>query len=720
MSFSVDLWNGFDIIKEKMSNTQRQIKHFNKLITAYITFAKEYYKNLETLFKENKDTGDLEYPLEQSYINIINIIEFESKARKDFINNITKNITDQIASFLSEPKITLDQIFFKKNELQQNFNRVLTKLANKQETFHLQCKELISFISQTELENNPADKDKDKTLASKSQKILTKLIKSRDEYLLYINEANIERQKFNSQNEELLDTLEKMYKKKNEKFKEWLFEFAQQKHICMEKIYQKEKSDFEEIHSNIDLDKEKLLFIVRNVTKEFPMTKIEFCPVKLNDIGKFVKLKYNDKLEESDYKRIVNSIQNYFKENNINPDISIQSGVSKFLESKSKVMQREKSHTIIGQKGPNSMADKNRDISPKEREFIIMNNVKFIKTLINDFITDGKVELFEDKITDKELNLDEIADEREPMSVGEKLNELLSLINYTNESSPVYIEAFFKILSFLRSKGYYEITESNYYLLQTIFIKILEENPRNDYMLKNILILAQTFYKVEKNEKIYLQRGIKGNDVFNSPETWHRCINYSISLANTDKDLTVQMKKSDLVKKINKEAPVTVLSFLCDLTIFTDSKKVFEKVKNFYKQIYNLDDTVIEQNIITYTENYKKRTFLKRGSNTNNASQIKKEEPKEDERKKEKEKESEIKEKNSNDEQKPKEESKEEKNENKKDDNKEDNKEDKEDKENKENKENKDNKENKGDNNDIKSGENNTEKKEDNENKSNS
>ena len=45
-----------------------------------------------------------------------------------------------------------------------------------------------------------------------------------------------------------------------------------------------------------------------------------------------------------------------------------------------------------------------------------------------------------------------------------------------------------------------------------IFIKILRENKNNDYILKNILILAQTFYKLENGEKIYIQESLK-NDV---------------------------------------------------------------------------------------------------------------------------------------------------------------------------------------------------------------
>ena len=154
-----------------------------------------------------------------------------------------------------------------------------------------------------------------------------------------------------------------------------------------------------------------------------------------------------------------------------------------------------------------------------------------------------------------------------------------------------------KTLSYIRSKGKFEINEDTYNLLQIVFIKILEQTPKNDYILKNILILAQTFYKKKDNEKIYLQQGIKGSEVLNFSETWHRCINYTFNLANTDKDLTNIPKKADFIKKINKEAFATVVSYLCDMKQFCENDEVFEKVKNFYVTVYNLDEKLVNQSI---------------------------------------------------------------------------------------------------------------------------
>ena len=648
MSFCVDLWNGFEIIKDKFTMTHRHIKAFKKLLTNYVSVETEHCKNLDYMYKEFKDTGNLEYPLERSRIQIINMIDYESKERKEFINYITKNILDKMAVHLSEPKISLDQRFLDGTELTTSFKKTLDKLISKQENFHNQCKELSSYISQLELDNNMNNK----MALSKCQKILNKVIKSRDEYLLYINETNIERNKYNLKIEELLNDLEKTYRNSVERFKEYLSNFGYNKYLFLKKLYDIEKFDYENYHSKIDLDQDILLFIMENATKEFPMVKIEFCPFKSNAIGKFIRSKYHDKLNEKDYNRVIKTIQQYFQKHNVFPDNLIQTGISKLAFTKNqfdffstirfnKIKEKEKNNNILDPtKKLNTLEDKIRDKTPEEKEMIILNNINFIKNFINELITNGKVKLYEDK-----LNMDDnifklnsnSKDERNKMDTNKKVNELFKLIDISNESSDVYIEALIKILSYLRSKGYFEINKFNYNLLQLIFMRILEENPKNDYMLKNIIILAQTFYNVDGEDKIYLQKGIKGNEILNNPETWHRCINYTIALANTEKDLTIPFRKNEVIAKIKKEANVNVTSYLSDLKIFSDNQYTFDIVKYFYTYIYELNEKEIEENVQEYLKSYNKKLKINKKIEVSKKKDLKDGKKKEDKKEEKKE-----------------------------------------------------------------------------------
>ena len=638
MSFRVDLWDGFDIIKDKITTTHKQIKSFSKLLIAYVSIEKEHCKNLDYIYKEFKEIGNMDFPIENSRINIIDMLDFESKERKEFCTYISKNIIEKMQEYLSEPKIAFEQNILEGTELALAFNRCLDKLIVKQDSFHSQCKELCSFISQTELDNNMDNKSS----IAKCQKILSKVIKYRSDYLFSINETNIERNKYILKSEEILNNLEKIYRNYIEKFKQYLFDYGQKRYSLMEKLYNEEKNLFDNSYSKIDIDKEVLYFITQNATKQFPMVKIEFCPLKTNSIGKFIKSKYHNKINDKDYNRALKAIQAYFKKNNVFPDNLIQTGVSRNMPTKNqfdffstlRFMKSKEKNQILDSTGTKliSIEDKIKDKSPEEKDAIIMHNVKFIKNFINELITNGKVKLYEDRLSndDNIFKLDiKIKETREKMDVNQKMQELENLIK-DNESSAVYIETLIKTLSFLRSKGYFEINKFNYTIFQLLFIHILEANPKNDYILKNILILAQTFYYVTEDgeQKIYLQKGIKENEVLKCPETWHRCINYTMCLANTDKDLTISLNKSEFIKKINKEAKVTIISYLCDLKIFTDSQYTFDIVKYFYSKVYNLDENEIEQNIEDYLKNFNERLKNKKVKKINKLNE-KKEETKE-------------------------------------------------------------------------------------------
>lgn len=594
MSFCVDLWNGFEDIKEKFKNTHRQIKYFNRLLNNYIIFEKEYCKNLDNLYKEFKDLdlGSIDFPLEKSRIIIISMIDYESRKRKEFIKSINK-IIEKIGKYLSEPKISLDNHFFESSELTMVFNKSLSKLISKQESFHLQCKELSSYLSQIELEKDVDEK----TAQMKTQKIYNKVIKSREEYLFYINETNIERDKYNSKTEELLNELEKVYRKTIEKLKGYLYEYSTERFNFIKSLYDKEEYNYDNFHSKIDLEKESSLFMIRNATKQFPMIKIEFCPLKINAITRFIKSKYHDKLSDKDCKKALDSIKTYFKNHDIFPDNLIQSGISKITVKKNYDFFFNIGFTT-------KPKEEEKEKTPEEKEALTMNNVKFVKDALNQIVTNNTIEIFEDKITNENIFK---LDKKDTMTIDEKKEELSKLIDKSEESSQVYIETLIKTLSFIRSKGLFEINEITYDYLKNIFKIILGQNPKNDYILKNILILAHTFYKIENYEKIYLQEGIKGSEVLNCSETWHRCINYTLNLTNTDKDLTISIRKEDLINKIEKEAFVTVVSYLCDLKLFSDNEKVYQDVKNFYVSVYNLDEGAVNQSVEDYMEDLIKK-----------------------------------------------------------------------------------------------------------------
>ena len=588
MSFCIDLWNGINIIKDKYALIRREFRSFVNFLTKYNTFETQHCKNLDILYNEFKEKNNqTDSKFELARIHAINMINYESQNRKNFIENIS-NLIKRINTYLLNLKNPSNEI----PDLTENFLKEFDKLKVKKEMFYNQCKEMSSLISQLDLDNKLNDKSNEPKL----NKALTKLIKSRDEYLFSINETNIKRRNYNIKVEQILDKYEKEYKEILKYFIDNLLEFNKIKKEIMDELCNKEKYFYSEYYPTLNVDNEIYNFIINNVTKEFPMVQIEFTPFKKKDFETFLNSKYHNKLKQKDLNKVMTSINDYFKINNIFPLNFIQTGISKVIAKPQKENSLSRKFSIFAKKNNNieNNISKNKNENILDKEINIIKNFEFVKNFINEIVSDNKIKIFESKyVIDTDISKI-LNDTKNFDNINDKIKELNTLLLDVNEDVHlVYIESFIKTLSYLRSKGCFSINDNAYEILCDLFIKILKKNNNNDYIIKNILILAQTFYKIENGEKIYIQERIKNDDIFNSSVLWHRCINYNLKLAN--KDLNISGK--EYKDKINKDAYSTVITYLCDLKSFTADEKVFNDVANFYMKIYNLKEEDIKMNV---------------------------------------------------------------------------------------------------------------------------
>ena len=585
MSFSIDLWNGFNAIKDKYNSIRRDFRSFSNFLTRYNTYETQHCKNLDSLYNEFKEQSvQKKSDFELARINLIEMINFESQYKKNFIEEVSK-IAKKANLFLQDLKSPANKI----SELTENFDKEIEKINLKKEAFYSKCKEMSSLISQFELEKKLNDKKNEQKLS----KELIKLNKTRDEYLIGINEINIKRYKYNSKVEELMDKYEKVHRELITHFLESLNDFKTKKYKLALDISEREKHDFINYFSKIGVDKEITEFIIKNITKEFPIVQIEFSPFKKKDFENFLNSKYHNKLKSKDLKRVMNEIINFFQNNNIFPLNFIQTGISRAIKQQRENFFLNTRFSIFQKNNVNNI-EPTGDKNTKEKEINIIKNYELIKNIVNEMVTNNKIPMFNSKYVIEGDISKLINDTKKFENINDKIQEIKSLLDEKNESHLVYIEALIKALSYLRSKGYFEIKEEVYNIFTDIFKVILDQNKDDDYILKNILILAQTFYKIEKEEKIYIQEGIKGNQVLNSAKTWHRCINYSLKFSN--KDLKVTSGK-EYIDKINKDAYATVITYLCDLKAFTDDEAVYKDVSYFYMKIYNLKEDDIKATV---------------------------------------------------------------------------------------------------------------------------
>lgn len=686
MSFSVDLWNGFDIIKNQIFSVQKKIKNISKVLSMYLAIESGYNKSLENIYKEFKETFNSEYLMDKSYMKILDIFEYENQNRKILSSFVTSLIMEPLNEYLRQPNLLLNKCLSENTSNEESFRKSLNILKEKQSNYWRDCKELAIVLAQNEMEeiNNANAAKISKNKAARLNEKYNKLIQSKKEYIDIIVEANKEREKYNSKTEEILNNMEQIYKTMIEQLRDTLTNFALQRNEFLHKIYTTEKNDYDNLHSKVIPKAELFQFITNNATKEFPMMKFEFCPLKYSVLNQSVKSKYT-KFPENSFPRIYKAIKNYFEENKIFKDeipyiinrrntdfLGIfskkilkdgmrinkdkQNKHKEFIENyinelfmndipdnkqveektennndKDKESQKDIQNIDENNNSQiqNNQNENNQNITVDSNNQIIQSVKETIKGPLNNEVDSNKPETEETSITNnttqninlnkkvsieikqestpkKELEIEKSKSKEEKLEEEEEEEEPQSIQNYFYIEHPNYLEnaeILIKKLSYIRSKGQFVLQEGPFDKLLSIFFIILNQENKNYYILKNLLILSQTFYKIVDNKKIYLQQGMKGMKIFSNPEIWHRVINYSMNLSCSSMDFS--QTKEETIEKINKEAEIIVVAYLCDIKQFINDENVFNEVKNFYVKVYDMDEENVNKEVEKYLNSLK-------------------------------------------------------------------------------------------------------------------
>ena len=614
MSFNIDLWNGFEVIKSSFDSNLNKLNQLINILDSYSFFIKEYYTNLFNLYSStnkiiNKDNSTFDNLL---YLLLISF-KTESEYYENHYNLINKSL-QETKERIEKIKLNIQQYFQSYEINKENFNNTLNNLISKQENFYESCKELCLNIAQEETnkifienQNNINNKKRSSTenLKIKIEKKETPLdcvFLAKSNYIKFIFESNKLRENYNNNTENILLKLENQYK-------DILYYFE-----CLMKIYINDKimihnkiltlnNNNEKTFKNINYETIFNDFIENNVTKEFPMIKLEFIPFKLtkNIFENNQKLNNYNELKKEEQNKIFNLIKNYISENNIN---LYESDFSKiFLKSKeqqnllkSNEVNLDETKTIIEIDEDDFeiiKSKKKKEIEKKKKNFNFIKN--FINTLVIEETESNKKE--EEKENENVIDIDE------SIKYNKILVKFMDLISPKNKEKFEYLNAFIQFLTIVRVKGFFKLNPYVYQIFINIFTYILM-NYKNSYdYVRNIILLSQTFYKGDDENpddvKIYLLNGLKNHSVFKEPQTWHRAINYSLSLSIKNSSLyklEIQ-NKEDYYKNLDKIVLNIFISYLYDMRISTTDLKVYEKVKHFYSKIYKLDEKMVDEQV---------------------------------------------------------------------------------------------------------------------------
>lgn len=532
MSFSSDLWKGFDTLRNHFKFQHEELKHIYFIFQELSSLEMEYSKGLEYLFEISQRQlrfGTLGKAL-TTFTDNINKLAVYHKDQSTFIS---EKIMIPLNEVISSHMNSITRAFINNENNEREFNKILNELVLKQENFHTSAKELSVAIADNEIAKVNANikksmKNKYMTMQNKKMDVA----KNKEmEYILYLSEANKEREKFNEKTKSILDELQNLDKNLIEIMKWAMTNYTTNNTKGLDGII-KENEQLTMTFNSIDSYKDIKEFIQKNATKVFPFYKFEFVPYKGTNI-----------------KNVLN--QNLKNETNSVDKTNIVTTVKSFISKELKY------------------------IAPKfdENTNAIFKEIEEITDLI---WKDALVEIKRKKLI---------------AFLDEKIN-----INY-----------FIKCLNTHRAHGDFIMAPKAFDTLVEIFNDILDKKKyQSDYnILKNIIIMSQTFYKIENNDensKRLVQLGIQSHFVWHTKETWEEIIKYSIGeqdRTNKDNLLFSHGKENDKerTRRLQQFARNNLVLYLCNMSLFKIKSELSQEVKEFFCEVYDLDDKEISESV---------------------------------------------------------------------------------------------------------------------------
>ena len=188
------------------------------------------------------------------------------------------------------------------------------------------------------------------------------------------------------------------------------------------------------------------------------------------------------------------------------------------------------------------------------------------------------------------FSLDEINPIRD-----DEVTHLISLLN-----KPKYRFEFLKIFNLYRPQGKCEMPEREFEITKKIFLFIADKIKEESDVLsaKLILILSQTFYIKEKEEKIYLFKYLQNHEMFSNLEVWEK---YLTEMIEEDLNRSKIDESKDGIPDPNKIAIINnvllahMLTFCHNMIEFKMKEENIKKIIEPMMSKYSLTEDSIKQ-----------------------------------------------------------------------------------------------------------------------------
>ena len=211
------------------------------------------------------------------------------------------------------------------------------------------------------------------------------------------------------------------------------------------------------------------------------------------------------------------------------------------------------------------------------------------------------------KIEEEKFNVKRYTDRLLLMKLRKKMINKDNEIKITNEEKNKLFEMvkkkengeiFLTRLNKIRIYGNFEYSKQIFDDISKIFVIILDNiDPVEDtFLVQFIMILSQTFYRLEKGEKEYLYKSIRNHKHFHMEETWRKLLDDSInekSQQYQESEYTISSENEDEEKKKKKITEITfaqIIATIHNMIDFEFELNSINKIKDDYIKKYNLTE----------------------------------------------------------------------------------------------------------------------------------
>ena len=219
--------------------------------------------------------------------------------------------------------------------------------------------------------------------------------------------------------------------------------------------------------------------------------------------------------------------------------------------------------------------------------------------IINKYINKN---IFKDYDYNKELkNYEEALLVKKLFEEKDEINKEIANNFLASLNDPSIYYAVIIVLSQLRTNNKLHKSKSLINCLGKSFNKILDYAEKNKIydLAKNCIILSQTYYYTESDEKekIYLSEMIKNNEWLTSQEFWKEFIDYMIKLEfdRLENDLNLPSISSnkkinltnEIISKFNEVVFSQLLAYITNMLYFIPDKKIVLKISDEFIKKYD-------------------------------------------------------------------------------------------------------------------------------------